>query len=71
MFSLLISVISICLVIIMTVLSITADGGGGIDWGDLIVFFMGVAGFGLFLWGFFLGVKKALGRIPKFWEMER
>lgn len=70
MFSLLISVISICLVIMMMLVSITA-GGGGVDWGDVIVFFMGVAGFGLFLWGFFWGVKKALGRIPKFWEVER
>lgn len=69
MFSMLISIISICLVIMMTVLSITA--GGGVDFGSVVVFFMGIAGFGLFLWGFFWGVKKVLGGIPNFWDMER
>ena len=69
MFSLLISVISICLVIMMTVLSITANGGG-VDLGSVVVFFMGIAGFGLFLWGFFWGVKKVLGGIPSFWGLE-
>ncbi len=66
MFSLLISVISICLVLMLTIMSITA--GGGVDFGSVVLFLCGLGfGIGVFI-GFFWVLHKAFGGIPSFWS---
>ncbi len=70
MFSMLISIISMCLIIMLTMTSVAASGAG-IDWGSVVAFAIGIVSFVFFVWGFFWGIKKILGGIPNFWDIER
>ncbi len=66
MFSMLISIISICLVIMLTVVSVTA-GGNGIDFGNVLIFLGGIVlAIGIVI-GFLWLLHKAFGGIPSFW----
>lgn len=66
MFSLLISIISIFLVLMLTIVSVTA--GGGVDFGTVVLFLGGmVLGIGLVV-GFFWLLYKAFDGIPNFWS---